>query len=101
MINFISFFFKNYIKKVYLIYLSFALTLIFANLIFIKYWIIEHPYQIDMNGNLLINKIQFYFEEPLNNLLNNKSPSNIIANIEFKISKGSLIFSRRIAPAPN
>ena len=91
MINFISFFFKNYIKKIYLIYLSFALTLIFANLIFIKYWIIEHPYQIDMNGNLLINKIQFYFEEPLNNLLNKKSPSNIIANIEFKISKMPLL----------
>jgi len=91
MINFISFFFKNYIKKVYLIYLSFALTLIFANLIFIKYWIIEHPYQMDINGNLLINKIQFYFEEPLNNLLNNKSPSNIIANIEFKISKMPLL----------
>jgi len=91
MINFISFFLKNYIKKVYLIYLSFALALIFANIIFIKYWIIEHPYQIDINGNLLINKIQFYFEEPLNNLLNNKSPSNIIANIEFKISKMPLL----------
>jgi len=91
MINFISFFLKNYIKKVYLIYLSFALALIFTNLIFIKYWIIEHPYQIDINGNLLINKIQFYFEEPLNNLLNNKSPSNIIANIEFKISKMPLL----------
>jgi hypothetical protein len=91
MINFISFFLKNYIKKVYLIYLSFALALIFANIIFIKYWIIEHPYQIDINGNLLINKIQFYFEEPINNLLNNKSPSNIIANIEFKISKMPLL----------
>lgn len=74
-------------KNCYLIFFLFLIIIIILNLIFIKYWILAHPFQIDNQGNLLNNRIQFYFEEPLNNLLNNKNPSNTIAGIEFKISK--------------
>lgn len=74
-------------KNSYLIFLLFLIILIILNLIFIKYWILAHPFQVDNQGNLLNNRIQFYFEEPLNNLLNNKNPSNTIVGIEFKISK--------------
>ena len=71
----------------FLIYLIFIILLIFLNLIFIKFWVLAHPFQVDANGNLLNSRIQFYFEEPINNLLNNKPPSNTIANLDFKISK--------------
>jgi hypothetical protein len=87
-------FFKNKIKNLnkidYFIYFFFILILIILNLIFVKYWIINHPYQIDNYGNI-INRIQFYFEQPIDNLLNNKAPTNTIADIEFKISKMPLL----------
>lgn len=87
MLNFTKFFLKNY----YFIYFTFILILIILNLIFIKFWISVNPFQIDANGNLLNSRIQFYFEEPINNLLNNKPPSNTIANIDYKISKMPLL----------
>jgi hypothetical protein len=90
MINFLNFKIKNLKKKDYFIFFFFILILIVLNLIFIKYWIISHPYQIDNYGNI-INRIQFYFEQPLDNLLNNKPPTNTIAEIEFKISKMPLL----------
>lgn len=87
MLNFIKNFFRNY----YFIYFVFTLILITLNIIFIEYWIIKHPYQIDNQGNLLIDKIQFNFDEPINNLINKKNPSITLANIEFKISKMPII----------
>ena len=82
---------RNIKINIFLIYLFFLIILIFLNLIFIKLWVLAHPFQIDANGNLLNSRIQFYFEEPINNLLNNKPPSNTIANIDFKISKMPLL----------
>lgn len=81
---------KINIKKdnCYFIFFIFLMILIFLNLIFLKFWIIKTAgYQLDSSGNLLLNKLNFFNAEPLENLLNNKSPLNTFVDIEFKISR--------------
>lgn len=85
---------KKIIKKINkssFFFFIFILILVFLNLFFIKYWIIKSPYQVDIDGNLLLSKLQFWNGEPLENLLNNKIPSNTFADIEFKISRMPLL----------
>ena len=91
MINYIINKINNKKNKSYLFFLLFILILVLLNLFFIKYWIIKSPYQIDANGNLLLNKLQFWNGEPFEKLLNNKDPLNTFADIEFKISRMPLL----------
>jgi hypothetical protein len=91
MINFIINKINNQKNKGYIFFFLFILILVLLNLFFIKYWIIKSPYQIDANGNILLNKLQFWNGEPFEKLLNNKDPLNTFADIEFKISRMPLL----------